>query len=189
MKYHIRALRCSFIFFVSLVVFSLINVSEVKAFSGNGDGSELDPYEITTCDQFQEINLNELMYYELLNDINGADCTEPFAMIPNFSGHFNGNGNTIAFEINHVADGDNVGLFRVVDGTITSLSITGSINVTGHLSQIGSLVGTMYGSDITKIASNVTITASNGNFIGAIVDRRHINCSLISYVCKYCANL
>lgn len=45
----------------------------VSAFTGLGAGTELDPYQITTCAQLQEIDDERSASYLLMNDI---DCTE-----------------------------------------------------------------------------------------------------------------
>lgn len=45
----------------------------VSAFTGLGAGTELDPYQITTCSQLQEIDNERSAFYLLMNDI---DCAE-----------------------------------------------------------------------------------------------------------------
>lgn len=53
--------------------FIFLPVPEALAFSGNGAGTEISPFEITTCSELQEMASDLDAYYKLMNDI---DCTE-----------------------------------------------------------------------------------------------------------------
>ena len=57
--------------FISSLLLILFPVS-VFAFTGNGSGTELDPYQISNVDQLQEMNDDLDAYYILVNDIDAS---------------------------------------------------------------------------------------------------------------------
>lgn len=97
-----RRVRFLGVVFASLLVLigsayyiSVVAPSRAKAFTGNGQGSQDDPYQITTCAQLQQMQNNTYAQYVLMNDI---DCGETqtwnngagFLPITNFNSTFDG---------------------------------------------------------------------------------------------------
>lgn len=56
--------------FTAVYFFLTLNVI---SFSGNGSGTEADPYQITTVEQLQEMNDELDAHYILMNDIDASD--------------------------------------------------------------------------------------------------------------------
>ena len=48
-----------------------------SAFSGNGSGTEIDPYQITNVNELQEIQDNLIAHYILTNDIDASATSDP----------------------------------------------------------------------------------------------------------------
>jgi hypothetical protein len=61
--------------FILLFVFILCTVS-LLSFSGNGSGTESDPYKITTVEQLQEMNDDLDANYILMNDIDASQTRD-----------------------------------------------------------------------------------------------------------------
>ena len=145
-----------------------------------GDGSGGNPYQITTCDQFEHINSHLSASFILENDI---DCTSDgnSVMIHNshslFTGTFDGGGNTITIAIDDsVGTYDAVGLFQKTDGaTISNLNIAGTVE---SLYDTGALIGDAFSTEIDNVNSSATVTIDNnadwepdvGGLVGFISD-------------------
>ena len=78
------------------------------------------------------------------NDIDLSD-TE-FVPIPTFGGIFNGQGHTIS-GMSLSGDGAHMGLFRYIQagGTVQDLTVSGTVDSAGTLTEIGAIVGTNMG--------------------------------------------
>jgi hypothetical protein len=144
--------------------------SHIFAFSGSGDGSGDDPYEITSCAEFKEISNEDSAEYELLNDLDcSTDGTD--IMISTFGGIFEGNNHRVT--VNILASDDwNIGLFRTLDAaTVSNLTIAGTLFVDQDASGIGALAGNITSSTITNITSTATITGveSVGGIAGSMI--------------------
>jgi hypothetical protein len=63
------------IFIIVTLAFSFSLVSALS-FSGNGGGTEEDPYQITTVEQLQEMNDDLGAHYILMNDIDASETRE-----------------------------------------------------------------------------------------------------------------
>lgn len=170
-------------FIIFIVFFSLINL--VNAFSGNGDGSEINPYLITNCSLLQEINLNLTAYYSVINNINCSETinwnsNEGFNPIGNiavdnylgcFKGNFQGNNYKIydLFINRNQHTNDCVGLFGCVsdNGIINNVGII-KANITQNTGGVGTgvLVGRFSGGLVNNSYSNGYIYSYNGGMIG-----------------------
>ncbi len=97
-----RRVRLLGIIFASLVVLvgsayyiSVVAPSRVKAFSGNGQGTPDEPYQITTCAQLQEMKNKPFAQFVLMNDIDCGDTQnwndgQGFQPIFNYNAEFDG---------------------------------------------------------------------------------------------------
>jgi hypothetical protein len=147
-------------------------VSYVKTFSGEGFGSSRSPYQITTCDQLQEMNEDLDGYYVLNNNI---DCSQTstwnggtgFLPIGDLNIAFTGSFNGANFDISNLTinrtEEDQIGLFGVVSdgGTtlITNVNLK-NINIIGN-KRVGGLVG--------YITNNVTVSnSSSGGSVSGV---------------------
>ena len=77
-----------------LVLVCLLCGTVSAAFTGLGNGSASNPYQITTYTQLTEINASASSYYKLMNDISGAGAT--YSPIVAFSGQLDGNNKTLS---------------------------------------------------------------------------------------------
>ncbi|MDA3842869.1 MAG: hypothetical protein PF588_00685, partial [Candidatus Kapabacteria bacterium] len=58
---------------ILLFLISMLATSNLLSFSGNGSGTEEDPFQITNVKQLQEIDLDIEAYYILMNDIDAEE--------------------------------------------------------------------------------------------------------------------
>lgn len=89
-----------------------------------------------------------------------------FVPIPTFGGVFDGQSHTIS-GLSLEGDASHMGLFRYVQegGTVKDLTITGNIDASGSMSEIGAVVGTNLG---TVSGCNFSGTISGSNNVGGI---------------------
>lgn len=135
---------------------------EADAFSGDGSGTEEDPYQISSCEEFMEINdhLGEVNYYILTTDLDCAEYESDMRVGSEFApfiGDFDGNDHSILFDI-ELEEGEFVGLFaRIQDTTITDLTVGGYIFGRRYL---GGLTGFAFDSVINNCVSDVVIDSN-----------------------------
>jgi hypothetical protein len=113
-----------YLFFIILLGI-LILFPSISAVSGAGSGTSGDPYQITNCSTFQEIEnaTSSSIYYSVINNINCAGY--PFRIIEQISCSINGNGYTISnlyiYNNSFAAPGDpgnnRAGIFGYMTGT------------------------------------------------------------------------
>ena len=143
--------------------------SFTPAFNG-GEGTVIDPFQINTCAEFENINQNLNRAFLLTTNLDcsgdGNNVMIGTSDTP-FTGHFNGGGHTI-----HVAisSGDTyIGLFRYISGAvIKNLNITGDVEGSHEL---GALVGEELNSQIDHVSSAASVGSNglgndNGGLIG-----------------------
>ncbi|MDO8240358.1 MAG: GLUG motif-containing protein [Candidatus Moranbacteria bacterium] len=173
----------------SLSILATIFVGQnALAFSGDGDGlSAGSAYQITTCDQLQEMN-DDLSGYYILN--NNIDCSatanwnsgagfEPIGDFSNrFIGFLDGQNNTVSdLYINRTTDtgenggGVHVGLFAIVDegSAVNNLNLE-NVDITGW-EYVGALAGSLSGTVENVSASGTVdgIYTTTGGLVGAHV--------------------
>ena len=151
-------------------------ISSASAFSGTGAGTSGDPYQITDCDELQEMNDELTAHYVLSNDINCSESSTWNAgagFIPvgttgaRFTGVLDGQNFSVSNLFINRGSTDNVGLFGYTNGAeISNLHLV-DVNITGR-HQIGAFVGTdSASSSIENCSSSGTVNAEgNGAGIG-----------------------
>ncbi|MCX6753393.1 MAG: peptidoglycan-binding protein [Candidatus Nomurabacteria bacterium] len=149
----------------------------IASFAG-GSGTLLDPYQISSCQQFIDINSNLSAYYILNNDLdcsdNGNNIMIDAPEVDPFTGSFDGQNYSIDIKIDSFDS--TIGLFRhPVGATIKNLNITG--HITGHTEVLGSLAGKVESSTITNISSSAEVTSSSG-IVGGLVGSLRDNSTL-----------
>jgi hypothetical protein len=132
------------------------------AFSGTGNGTEGNPYQITSCDEFMEINDNLWAHYVLMDDI---DCSSDGNDImigsgSSFTWSFNGSWNSITIDINS-ADTNLVALFKTVwiGGLIEKTHVIWS--VVWAKFEVAGLAGMLNWGTISESSATVTITLTS----------------------------
>jgi hypothetical protein len=159
-------------------------------FIDTGDGTPLSPYEISTCEQLQDINLDLTSSYTLVGNV---DCSEtllwnngagfvPLGADPStpFSGSLNGNNYTISGLYINVTSEDwypYQGMFGDIEGgSVQDLKMTNvTVNapyqefVGGFAGAVGGTMGTTAESSISNVhLSNITVNGGSevGGFTG-----------------------
>ena len=157
-----------------VLMFGFVASPLTLAYSGNGAGTEQNPYIISSCDQLEEINNNLSADYTLGQSIDCSDVSNNVGWAPlgpdlanPFTGTFNGAG----YNITGLTDSGNnaQGVFDYISGatvenvTLVSPSITGDAEVGGLVAE----------ADNNSTITNVTITGgtivSEADELGGIV--------------------
>ena len=145
----------------------LFTIKDVIRFT-SGEGTEENPYVITTAEQLQSLNNCTLpVYYELGSNIDASDIEwKSIGLYKGFYGNLNGNDKTIN---NITVNGENyVGIFAINRGELYDFNLN-NIDVTATGSQFaGGLVAYNYKNISGITANNITVTGNNyvGGFIG-----------------------
>jgi len=168
--------------YIVSILFLLISITSVSAFSGSGSGTESDPYQITNCSELNETRNNLTASYELVNDIDCSDtknwnynCSgnevycgwKPIGGNTNeFNGVFNGDNHIISnLTINRNTEDYN-GLFGKSnsESQIKNIGVK-DVNISAG-DRTGSLVGQNYGS----ISEAFSIGNVNGKYyVGGLI--------------------
>jgi uncharacterized repeat protein (TIGR02543 family) len=142
---------------ISLLFFGVpfIFSEKVMAFSGNGLGTTGNPYEITNCEQLQEIGDSLTSHYVLMNNIDCTTATSEGGSLWNgglgfnpigdnwnnsFEGKLDGQGNIISGLYINRPDTDFVGLFGYISGAMVEKIGLENVNITGK-EYVGGLSG------------------------------------------------
>jgi|GEM_PF-1791993 len=142
------------------------NDPNLPVFAG-GTGTESDPYQISTCQQLEDLNytpddgdtyplLSTGNYYILKNDIDCSDTVnwnngEGFVPIRDFFGYFDGNNKIISGLYINLPESSDVGLFskinifsRIKDLGLVNIDITGSYSVGGLVGSNSGIIENVY---------------------------------------------
>ena len=167
-----------------------MNFSANGFFSG-GDGSETNPYLISTANDFKAIKgkmestkasdgyVSETgtffgstgVHYQQTGNIDFKSNNITANMIGTstvpFKGTYDGNGKQLQ-NVSISATAENAGVFGYVDGgTIKNLTVSGAISSTKN--NVGAIVGQMANGTISGCTSSATIGASSSARVGGIV--------------------
>lgn len=176
------------IFFIAMM--AVCSLSMQAQFSGQGSGTEKDPYLVTNADELFEVRNDLGAYYKQMNDIDLGmwidDNTptkgwSPIGSISTpFKGNYDGNNKTIKNLRISQPNGEKLGLFGVIqNATIKNLALVNS-HIEGK-NDVGGLVGY---ADV-KVSSNLNTELSNiiligGNisgqfYVGGVAGRLYIS--------------
>lgn len=179
-RYNDRLKRIAIL--VMVVLFSMSSLlfaldGRVMAFAGIGTGTAEDPYQITSCAEWQEINDELSAHYILMNDI---DCSaEGNAVtigdqILAFTGVLDGNNNRVTIEIDDTAfPYDVAGLFNYLGGEVRNLEIEGSIRTQ---STTGALAGYAEYSTVDNVHITADVVGTNTHSsvgVGGMIGEAH----------------
>ena len=146
-----------------------------------GDGKVETPYQIESVGQFDLISKASLLagkHFLLINDLDLAGFAWTRAVIPFFSGSFNGNRHTI-YNLT-IQGGGCLGLFGRLEhgGKVTSLGLE-AVDITGTEGCVGALVGYNDGGIITSNYS--TGSVSGDDSVGGLVGENNEGTVRLSY--------
>ena len=143
-----------------LVLSAFCPLWALAQFSGQGSGTEEDPYQITDAIELYQVRSNISAHFILMNDIDLTDWlaenspTSGWAPIGSesnpFKGTFDGNGKTIKYFTKQV-DKQYVGLFaHISNATIKNLNVIGDVITSGSYIYSGGIVGWCKASSISN---------------------------------------
>ncbi len=170
-----------FLLITTLIIVSQISILAQTAISPSvGDGSELNPYQISSLENLYWISQNSSewnKYFIQIADIDASETSSWFSSagwIPigntttNFTGNYDGQNFKIVNLFINRSGTNYIGLFGYVSGaTITNLGVTNS-NIKGRY-YVGGLTGTSIGaSTITNCFSSGLVTAAN-DYAGGLI--------------------
>ena len=150
---------------------------EISTLFADGEGTEADPYQVTTPEELDHIRYGLDAHYELQNDIdldvapyNENEGWEPVGTLSDeFTGTLDGNSNTISGLYINRSSESYQGLFGVVNNAeITGLTLD-EVDITGN-GYTGALVGELNGinSEISYVRVSGEITG-NSEYVGGLV--------------------
>ena len=172
------------------LIFAILCMVAQGAWAWNGNGTEANPYQISSVDDWNTLcaNVNNGTstysgkFFKLMADITVEETfsTTPTKMVGcsenlNFRGAFDGNGYTITVKYVDNNDEDYSAPFRYIrNATIKNLHVAGSITKTKKRNA-GGLVGVAFGTchisncrSSVEIIFNVGGDCSSGGFIGEL---------------------
>ena len=171
----------------------MLLIPSVIAFSGNGEGTINEPYEVTSWAELDEMRNNLTAHYVLMNDLDSttpgyADYAGPLAhggegwnrtghTSHGFVGSFDGQGNTISdLYINRPGE-QYASLFgRAREASIKNLNVLNA-NVTGN-EAASILVGYIHSTTIDNVVVSGTVEGhhfSTGGLISIITEMSVVN--------------
>ena len=175
--------------FITLLLITIVLSCNSFSFSGNGSGTEDDPYQITNVHQLQEMNDDLSAHYILMNDIDASETREwnvgdhdndletpdsamGFEPVGEFIGSLNGKDFAISdLYINRLKE-NGVGLFGTINdnGYVQAVHIKNAHVIGGK--SVGIFVGNVYAENfevnIVNCSSSgfVSGVSSVGGFCG-----------------------
>ena len=173
------------IFFTNAFLFFVLGINSVSAFTGNGSGTELNPYQITTCSQLQEIanaDIEAINYYSLEQDIDCSDTinwngglgfepigtlSTPFEPVVILTGT---NGHKITNLYINRPEQDYVGIFgySIAEVTFENIGLINP-NIIGH-NYVGGFMGVASSSSPYLFRTYINRGSISGNnYVGGLV--------------------
>jgi len=182
-----------FMILIFLTAFS--NIANAADFSGIGDGTEKNPFQIATFSQLDEVRYNLSANYILMNDLDFNDFSgdwiplgfpqnsDDFDDYESFTGGFNGNNKTI-HNLTMDVIGSEIGLFYCIEfeGKVSNLTMENA-KIIGD-SNVGVIAGIIRfsGSAVNCKVINSTVSAfgHNGGIAGSNLEGLIDSCSVIN---------
>jgi hypothetical protein len=176
-------------FFVTMMAVCSMNMQ--AQFSGQGSGTEKDPYQVTNADELFEVRNDVSAYYKQMNDIDLEAWIQEESPVKGwpsigtatapFMGYYDGNNKAIKGLKIVQPNTDKIGLFGVIlEGEVKNLALI-NVQVEGG-NDVGGLVGYVDGK-VNKVKAKTTfsnIIIVGGNIsgkqnVGSVVGRIYIN--------------
>ena len=143
----------------------------------NGSGSQIDPYQITNCEELQKMSNNLSSHYILTNNIDCSDTInwnsgngfQPVGNTTNvFQGSLNGQNFTIdKLFINRVGIAtfnDYVGLFGKFSGSVSNVNLTNVDITAGDGLGFGTLAGEVLGGSVTNCSATGILKSTTASY-------------------------
>lgn len=170
-----------------ILQFITFQISYSQNYAG-GDGSENNPYQISTWHHLDNVRLNLISHFILINDLStetsgyseyaspSANLNNGWLPLPDFSGKFNGNNHSITgLTINRTTN--DASLFKSItnSGKVENLILT-NVNIKGA-ERVGAITAQNFGLiENCHVSGTVeSSTSTDFNNVGGIAGRNAIN--------------
>lgn len=163
------------------------------AFSGEGSGTRVDPFQITTLDQLWEVFSNLSSSFVLMNDIDASDTSsktgdKPYntakGWIPaaaSLTGRLDGAGFSITGMYCDLSlAGQDCGLFWKLDGVVKDVTIDWTIDSADNTEVFGGVAGSVGVNNVlNNVIASITSVGNTYHYMGGLVGNSEnpINCS------------
>jgi hypothetical protein len=153
----------------AVVIGAGANTAAVFAFTGNGIGTEGNPYKVATCEDLQDVESDLTGYYIQTGDVDCSDSTNwnddegfvPIGQAGDFTGTYYGQNFTVNDIFINRSDNSAAGLFKSTSGaTIKNIHLRdGSMN-SGNGGYNGTLVASASSTNFSDCSSTTAITSA-----------------------------
>jgi Big-like domain-containing protein/fibronectin type III domain protein/putative peptidoglycan binding protein len=158
-----------YIVIVTLVLCSAFRGSHAFAFSG-GSGTSIDPYQITTCADFENVGSSSSSDFILENDIDCTGDANAISTATSFTGDFNGNGHKLTIAITTTGPSSTWAIWENFSGTLENLWVDGTVSDSFGGDNLSGLIYSMSSGTISNVKSTVTINGGSGSGnVGSLV--------------------
>ncbi len=155
---------------LSMVIFAVPKAA--FAYAG-GDGTEGNPYQVSTCADVEEMDANLSSFFTLTADLNCAANGNDTMIEGNFSGFFDGNDHSINVDIQTSA-ANAIGLFQAIaEGHVQDLTVTGSVTDDSSGDSLGLVAGYLLEATLNNVHSSGTVSAPDSNAVGGLFGGSH----------------
>ncbi|MBO7165528.1 MAG: hypothetical protein J6V60_05535 [Muribaculaceae bacterium] len=145
----------------------------LSKFEAGGDGTEQNPYLISSAGDLEQVANDPMAYYALANDIDMTDLAGSWNVIPTFGGHLDGRNFAIKnMYIN--TNSDYCGLFGMLDAESSVKNIV-FIDPVIEMHPSNYYTGVLAGMSMKSTVDNIhifnakIIGGNNGNTIGGVI--------------------
>jgi len=151
----------------------VVSQQMIKKYTGNGSGTESEPYLIQTADQLSEVrnHMESGTYFKLIADIDLGSYTS-WTPIGDSSERFKANIDGNGYKITNLSIHNNynyyVGLFGYIDfgSTVTNMRLE-NINITGGSTFVGAITGVSSGTINNSYVTGLSLKGSG--YVGGVV--------------------
>lgn len=136
-------------------------VATAHAYSGSGNGSGT-PYQVSSCAQLAEINLEPGANYALTQDLDCTSSGNTVIINQAFNGSFDGGNHTLTIALTTNTDSQPLALFSGINGgTFTNLTFAGTVtNTATSAESTAALTYGLFGGSATNLHSTVAVTST-----------------------------
>lgn len=155
---------------ISMLVMTMSGLNLVAFASLAGEGTETNPYVITTAEEFIA-NLSgdkTGTYYEIRNDIELPDSYAPKIFAGNIRGAEKSDGGKYKIIAQITYSNNYAGIFATFAGEFSNLEIAGSVTSTGA-EKTGALAGQISTESVISDCINSAVVTSSGKYTGGFV--------------------
>lgn len=159
---------------IIVAVFPIMSSSAGSVFAG-GDGTEANPYLISTQEQLEIVSDLPTEHFKLIDDIEIRGKLTPLCSLGDpFTGVFDGNNYTIRNLDLEDSENDECGLFSQCKGTIKNLNVeVCDSGIQSSNTHIGGLIGFCSNAVIDNCHISGNITGTNATQIGGLIGKSY----------------